>query len=338
MSIERTLSIVKPDAVAKNVIGEIYKRFEDGGLRIVASRMLQLDRAKAEGFYAVHKERPFFGELVEYMTSGPILAMVLEGDSAIQKWRDLMGPTDATKAGPETIRGRFGTTIQNNAAHGSDATETAAFEMGFMLFVPREDLIFLDMSVEDLRKRRADEVSSTLLYLDRGNDDDDNSLIELNTEIDLPREPDAVAWITDYMFATADEGDLEGYQTMAGTALTDADGAYTIHFLVPGSYDVTVEAPVVMPGLWDCHTHFVGMSLSSLDALATIDLVGSAARAVEDAGKVLDGGITSVRDVGGIGLDRPHRLAERPPAGAHEDRAEQPPTYLASFEEGRHQE
>ncbi len=134
---ERTLGLIKPDATAKMAHGPIMTAITEAGLKIVACKSMRLSAAEAAGFYAVHSERPFFGELVEYMTSGPIVAMVLEGDDAIQKWRDLMGPTDATKAGPETLRGRFGTSLQNNAVHGSDAPDTAAFEIGF-LFAGRE--------------------------------------------------------------------------------------------------------------------------------------------------------------------------------------------------------
>jgi len=129
---ERTLGLIKPDATAKQAHGPILTAIVEAGLKIVAVRSMRLSHIAAAGFYAVHAERPFFGELVEYMTSGPIVAMVLEGDDAIKKWRDLMGPTDATKAGPETLRGRFGTSLQNNAVHGSDAPETAAFEIGYL--------------------------------------------------------------------------------------------------------------------------------------------------------------------------------------------------------------
>ena len=134
---ERTLGLIKPDAVAKLAIGPILTAITEAGLNPVAVKMLRLSKTEASGFYAVHKDRPFFGELVAYMTSGPIVAMVLEGEGAIQKWRDLMGPTDAAKAPPNTIRGRFGTDIQNNASHGSDAPETAAFEIGY-LFAGKE--------------------------------------------------------------------------------------------------------------------------------------------------------------------------------------------------------
>ncbi|MFH2010622.1 MAG: nucleoside-diphosphate kinase [bacterium] len=134
---ERTLGLIKPDAVAKQAFGPILSAVTEAGLKILAVKSLRLSHLEAAGFYAVHKDRPFFGELVEYMTSGPILAMVLEGDDAIRRWRDLMGPTDATRAPPETIRGRFGTSLQNNAVHGSDAPETAAFEIGY-LFAGKE--------------------------------------------------------------------------------------------------------------------------------------------------------------------------------------------------------
>lgn len=131
MAVERTLSIIKPDAVAKNVIGEIYTRFERAGLKIVAARMTQLSRAGAEGFYAVHKERPFFKDLVDFMTSGPVLIQVLEGEGAIQKNRDLMGATDPKKAAKGTIRADFAQSIDANAVHGSDSTETAAMEVAY---------------------------------------------------------------------------------------------------------------------------------------------------------------------------------------------------------------
>ena len=131
MAIERTLSIIKPDAVAKNVIGQIYSRFEGAGLKIVASRMAHLSKAEAEAFYAVHKARPFFNDLVSFMVSGPVMIQVLEGDNAILKNRDLMGATDPKKAVPGTIRRDLGTSIQMNCTHGSDAPETAAFEIGY---------------------------------------------------------------------------------------------------------------------------------------------------------------------------------------------------------------
>ena len=131
MAVERTLSIIKPDAVAKNVIGEIYARFEKAGLRIVAARMTHLSRNDAEGFYAVHKGRPFFNDLVDFMISGPVMIQVLEGESAIQKNRDLMGATDPKKAAKGTIRADFAQSIDANAVHGSDAPETAATEIAY---------------------------------------------------------------------------------------------------------------------------------------------------------------------------------------------------------------
>src|SRR5215813_5691611 len=131
MALERTLSIIKPDAVRKNVIGQILARFEAAGLRVVAARMMFLSRTEAEGFYAVHRGRPFFKDLVKFMTSGPCLVQVLEGDNAIAKNRELMGATDSKKAAAGTIRQKFGTDIEKNAVHGSDAPETAKFEIGF---------------------------------------------------------------------------------------------------------------------------------------------------------------------------------------------------------------
>ncbi len=131
MAIERTLSIIKPDAVKKNVIGQIYSRFEQAGLKIVAARMAQLSQAEAEGFYAVHKERPFFKDLVSFMISGPVMIQVLEGEGAILKNRDLMGATDPKKAAPGTIRADFADSIDANAVHGSDAPETAAVEIAY---------------------------------------------------------------------------------------------------------------------------------------------------------------------------------------------------------------
>ncbi|MBT9461953.1 MAG: nucleoside-diphosphate kinase [Rugosibacter sp.] len=131
MAVERTLSIIKPDAVAKNVIGEIYSRFEKNGLKIVASRMHQLSRQEAEGFYAVHKDRPFFNDLVNFMISGPVVIQALEGENAILKHRDLMGATDPKKAAPGTIRADFADSIDANAVHGSDAAETAAVEIAY---------------------------------------------------------------------------------------------------------------------------------------------------------------------------------------------------------------
>ena len=131
MAVERTLSIIKPDAVAKNVIGQIYARFEDAGLKIVAARMVHLSRAQAEGFYGVHRQRPFFGDLVKFMISGPVMIQVLEGESAIQKNRDLMGATDPKKAAAGTIRADFADSIDANAVHGSDSAATAATEIAF---------------------------------------------------------------------------------------------------------------------------------------------------------------------------------------------------------------
>ena len=131
MALERTLSIIKPDAVAKNVIGQIYSRFENAGLKIVASRMVHLSRADAEKFYAVHAERPFFKDLVEFMISGPVMIQVLEGENAILKNRDLMGATDPKKADKGTIRADFADSIDANAVPGSDAEETAAQEVAF---------------------------------------------------------------------------------------------------------------------------------------------------------------------------------------------------------------
>ena len=131
MAVERTLSIIKPDAVAKNVIGEIYSRFEKGGLRIVAARMLHLSEEQAGQFYAVHKERPFDNDLVAFMTSGPVVVQVLEGENAIARNRELMGATDPAKADAGTIRADFATTVDENAVHGSDAPETARVEIDF---------------------------------------------------------------------------------------------------------------------------------------------------------------------------------------------------------------
>ena len=131
MAVERTLSIIKPDAVAKNVIGKIYSRFETNGLKIVAARMIHLSRQEAEGFYAVHKERPFFKDLVEFMISGPVMVQVLQGEGAVAKNRDLMGATDPKKAEAGTIRADFADSIDANAVHGSDAAETAAVEIAY---------------------------------------------------------------------------------------------------------------------------------------------------------------------------------------------------------------
>ena len=131
MAVERTLSIIKPDAVAKNVIGEIYSRFEKAGLRIVAARMVWLSRQDAEGFYAVHRERPFFRDLVDFMTTGPVMVQVLEGENAIAKNRELMGATDPKKAAAGTIRADFAQSIDANAVHGSDGPDTALTEIAF---------------------------------------------------------------------------------------------------------------------------------------------------------------------------------------------------------------
>ena len=138
MAIERTLSIIKPDAVAKNVIGKIYSRFESNGLKIVAAKMAWLSPQEAGQFYAVHKERPFYGELVEFMTSGPVMVQVLEGEDAIAKNRDLMGATDPKKAAPGTIRADFAESIDANAVHGSDGPDTAKVEIAF--FFPAMNL------------------------------------------------------------------------------------------------------------------------------------------------------------------------------------------------------
>jgi len=132
MSVERTLSIIKPDGVQQNLIGEIYKRFENAGLQIVAAKLLHLDRARAEGFYAVHKERPFFADLVAYMTSGPVMAQVLEGENAIQLNRELMGATNPKDAAAGTIRADYAASIEKNVAHGSDGPETAAIEIDYL--------------------------------------------------------------------------------------------------------------------------------------------------------------------------------------------------------------
>ena len=131
MAIERTLSIVKPDGVQKNLIGEVYRRFEQAGLRIVAARMMQLTRPQAEGFYAVHRERPFYQDLVRYMTSGPVMVQVLEGENAVERNRDIMGATDPKKAARGTIRADFAASIEENVAHGSDGPDTARQEIAF---------------------------------------------------------------------------------------------------------------------------------------------------------------------------------------------------------------
>lgn len=139
MAVERTLSIVKPDAVAKNVIGQIYSRFEKVGLRIVAARMLQLSQKEAEGFYAVHRERPFFRDLVKFMISGPIMVQVLEGESAIARNREIMGATDPKKASKGTIRADFADSIDANAVHGSDSADSARVEIAY--FFPALEIL-----------------------------------------------------------------------------------------------------------------------------------------------------------------------------------------------------
>jgi nucleoside-diphosphate kinase len=131
MALERTLSIVKPDGVGGNLIGEVYRRFEKAGLSIIAARMLQLSQREAEGFYAVHRERPFFRDLVRYMTSGPVMVQVLEGEGAVARNRDIMGATDPAKAAPGTIRADLASSIERNVVHGSDAPETAAREIAY---------------------------------------------------------------------------------------------------------------------------------------------------------------------------------------------------------------
>jgi nucleoside-diphosphate kinase len=131
MPIERTLSIVKPDGVGRNLLGEVYRRFEQAGLRVIAARMLQLSQSEAEGFYAVHRERPFFKDLVKFMTSGPVMVQVLEGEGAIAKNREVMGATDPKKAAPGTIRADLATSIDENIVHGSDAAETAQHEIAY---------------------------------------------------------------------------------------------------------------------------------------------------------------------------------------------------------------
>ena len=138
MPVERTLSIIKPDAVANNVIGEVYTRFERAGLKIVAARMKWLSRSEAEGFYAVHKERPFFKDLLDFMTSGPVIVQVLEGEDAIQKNRDLMGATDPRKAAKGTIRADFAQSIDANAVHGSDSPQSATAEIAY--FFPKQEI------------------------------------------------------------------------------------------------------------------------------------------------------------------------------------------------------
>jgi nucleoside-diphosphate kinase len=131
MALERTLSIVKPDGVARNLIGDVYHRFERAGLSVVAARMLHLTQRQAEGFYAVHRERPFFRDLCAYMTSGPVMVQVLEGESAVTRHRDIMGATDPKKAAPGTIRADLATSIEENVVHGSDSAENAAREIGY---------------------------------------------------------------------------------------------------------------------------------------------------------------------------------------------------------------
>jgi nucleoside-diphosphate kinase len=138
MALERTLSIVKPDGVQKNLIGEVYRRFEQAGLRIIGARMLQLSQSQAEGFYAVHRERPFYRDLVRYMTSGPVIVQVLEGENAVARHREIMGATDPKKAAPGTIRADFAASIEQNVVHGSDAADTAAREIAF--FFSESDL------------------------------------------------------------------------------------------------------------------------------------------------------------------------------------------------------
>lgn len=131
MALERTLSIVKPDGVEKNLIGEVYRRFEQAGLKVVAARMMQLTQSQAEGFYAVHRERPFYRDLVRYMTSGPVMVQVLEGENAVARHRDIMGATDPKKAAPGTIRADLAASIEQNVVHGSDAADTAAREIRY---------------------------------------------------------------------------------------------------------------------------------------------------------------------------------------------------------------
>ncbi len=138
MAVERTLSIIKPDAVAKNVVGQIYSRFESNGLKVIAARMMSLSGAEAEGFYAVHRERPFFKDLVQFMVSGPVMVQVLEGENAIAKNRELMGATDPKKAAAGTIRADFADSIDANAVHGSDAPATARMEVAY--FFPASEV------------------------------------------------------------------------------------------------------------------------------------------------------------------------------------------------------
>lgn len=137
MAVERTLSIIKPDAVAKNIIGEIYRRFEQAGLRIIAARMVHLSREQAHAFYAVHKDRPFFNDLVKFMTTGPVMVQVLEGENAVSRHRDIMGATNPKNAAPGTIRADFADSVEENAVHGSDAPEAARQEIAFF-FEPNQ--------------------------------------------------------------------------------------------------------------------------------------------------------------------------------------------------------
>ncbi|MBI4366179.1 MAG: nucleoside-diphosphate kinase [Deltaproteobacteria bacterium] len=137
MANERTLAIIKPDAMLKGIIGDIVQRMEEHNLKVVGGKLLHLSRDRAEGFYAVHKGKPFFGDLCSFMSSGPCFVLCLEGEGAIKKWRDVMGPTDPEGAAEGTIRGDFGTDIQANAVHGSDASDTAKFEIGYF-FEPHE--------------------------------------------------------------------------------------------------------------------------------------------------------------------------------------------------------
>ncbi|MCK6508923.1 nucleoside-diphosphate kinase [Myxococcota bacterium] len=138
MTMQRTFSIIKPDAFAKGAIGDILRMIEASGLKIIATKTLRMTKSQAEGFYAVHKERSFFGELVTFMSSGPVVVSVLEGDNAVLRYRDLMGPTDSTKAAPNTIRGTHGTNIERNAVHGSDSPENAVIEINY--FFPESEL------------------------------------------------------------------------------------------------------------------------------------------------------------------------------------------------------
>jgi nucleoside-diphosphate kinase len=138
MAVERTLSIIKPDGIEKNLIGEIYRRFESAGLQVVAAKMLHLTKEQAEGFYDVHRERPFFSDLVAYMTSGPVMVQVLEGEDAIQKNRELMGATNPADAAPGTIRADYAKSIEENVVHGSDGPDTAAVEVAY--FFPEGEI------------------------------------------------------------------------------------------------------------------------------------------------------------------------------------------------------